>query len=1039
MISTGNSNGVTPFYIKKERLHVDLVTRTSWTDAATALAQINKGKATGNRAALWLRAKLQCYLFQLGCFIQRNAGKVVFVGLLVLSTFCVGLKSATLQSNVEKLWVEEGGRLERELAYIRNTVGQGFGSTNQIIIQTPRYQGVNVLNQETLLTHLRTVKEATQVVVDMFDVTWRLKDLCYSPSVPSFDAHYIDSILENLFPCAIITPLDCFWEGAKLLGPEFPVTIPGLGINVQWTNLNPQLLVEAMKNFGKYVSVFPFDTLEDFMIRAGITTAYQEKPCLDPTDEQCPETSPNKHSQQIPDIGGELTGGCYGFATRYMQWPENLIVGGITRNRTGHIIKAEALQTVVQLMAEKEMYEFWQDTYKVHNIDWTPDKAKMVLETWQRKFTEAVLKQATNANNTKNHNINAFSSTSLTDIMQDFSEVSVTRLALGYILMLVYACVSLLQWTDAVKSQSGIGIAGVLLVAITVAAGLGFCAIIGISFNASTTQIVPFLALGLGVDDMFLLAHTYGENANIHISAEEQTGQCLKQTGVSVLLTSFSNMCAFFAAAIIPIPALRAFALQAAILVIFNVAAMLLIFPAIVSLDLRRRRNNKMDIFCCFNGHNQISPIKTSDRKKDLIYNNTQIHQIVTHALPPDLSHAITVLAPPMPKQPITCWTENSVASSIENLSTTNSTSTKELIAVKLKQSLKERVSYLCFHAQQDSWSLAWFATHIYAPFLQKTSTKVLTIVLFLIAVIASIWGMLSVDDGLDLTDIVPRNTNEYKFLSAQSKYFGFFNMFAITQGNFEYPTNQKLLYEYHEAFTRIDKIIKNDDGGLPDFWLAIFRDWLSGLQKVFDRDWKRGCITQEKWYPNASDEGILAYKLLVQTGRVDNPIDKSLVTTVRLVDSEGIINPKAFYNYLTAWVSNDVLAYSASQANFKPEPRQWIHVAQDVDLKIPKSQALVYTQLPFYLTNMKTTSVITSTIQAIRAICTKFEKNGLPNFPTGIPFTYWEQYIGLRFHLTMSLLCVFVAIFLAVSLVLLNPWAAFIMVSSNLKNNNLL
>lgn len=42
MISTSNSNGVTPFYTKKERLHVDLVTRTSWTDAATALIQINK-------------------------------------------------------------------------------------------------------------------------------------------------------------------------------------------------------------------------------------------------------------------------------------------------------------------------------------------------------------------------------------------------------------------------------------------------------------------------------------------------------------------------------------------------------------------------------------------------------------------------------------------------------------------------------------------------------------------------------------------------------------------------------------------------------------------------------------------------------------------------------------------------------------------------------------------------------------------------------------------------------------------------------------
>ena len=32
--------------------------------------------------------------------------------------------------------------------------------------------------------------------------------------------------------------------------------------------------------------------------------------------------------------------------------------------------------------------------------------------------------------------------------------------------------------------------------------------------HLSLLQIIPFLALGLGVDDMFLLAHTYAENAN---------------------------------------------------------------------------------------------------------------------------------------------------------------------------------------------------------------------------------------------------------------------------------------------------------------------------------------------------------------------------------------------------------------------------------------------------------------------------------------------------------------------------------------------
>jgi hypothetical protein len=76
---------------------------------------------------------------------------------------------------------------------------------------------------------------------------------------------------------------------------------------------------------------------------------------------------------------------------------------------------------------------------------------------------------------------------------------------------LVYVGLALFKWTDLVKSQSGLGITGVLLVTITVAGGLGCCAIIGLTFNASTTQILPFLSLGLGVNAMFLLTHTYSD------------------------------------------------------------------------------------------------------------------------------------------------------------------------------------------------------------------------------------------------------------------------------------------------------------------------------------------------------------------------------------------------------------------------------------------------------------------------------------------------------------------------------------------------
>lgn len=1020
--------------------NVCVLTRTSWIDAKTALIQIEKGKASGNKSALWVRTKLQTYLHDLGFFIQKNAGKVLFVGLLVLITFCVGLKSATMETNVERLWVEEGGRLEKEMKYIRTTLGEGFGSTNQIVIQTPKTTGASVLHVNALLLHLQAMKVATKVTVDMFEVTWRLKDICYSPSIPSFDTHYIDSMLENLFPCAIITPLDCFWEGSKLLGPEFPVPIPGLGISVQWTNLNPELLIETMmstmRGSENQANTFPFSTLLKFMKRAGITSAYQKKPCLDPTDESCPSTAPNRLSGQPPDIGSELTGGCYGFATKFMHWPEDLIVGGVKKNKTGHIIRAKALQSIIQLMAEQEMYEFYQHTYKVHNLDWSVEKARVVLEAWQRKFSEEVQKFTNNDHNLKHHDIHLFTSTSLMDIMKNFSDVNVMRVAIGYILMLFYAGYSLCKWNNSVNSQSFLGMAGVVIIGLSVAAGLGFCALIGLPFNASTTQIIPFLALGIGVDNMFLLAHTYSQNMESDTPFENKTGECLKQIGSSILLTSFGNVCAFLAAAIIPIPALRCFALQAAILITFISVSVILLFPAVATIDLKRRRSGRRDISCCLyanlsndderhsydnnlnaNQHKQSQGKHLSKKKS-----NAKKCTAIVHALPPDRSHVVTILAPEKSaSQPFLAQKAQKVCMCAANDS---------LVREHYVNDLEKANHYSWTKCKNEQkWTLTYFAGNIYAPFLQKKPVKVFVVFVFLVILIISISGLLRVDDGLDLTDIVPRNTIEYRFLSFQRRYFSFFNMFAVTQGNFEYPTNQKLLHEYHQTFTRIGQIIKNDDGGLPEFWLNMFRDWLLGLQEAFDKDWKNGCITRENWFSNASDDGILAYKLLVQTGRVDNPVDKSLVLTMRLVDEVGIINPKAFYNYLTAWVSNDALAYSASQASFRPEPRQWIHVSQDVELKIAKSQPLVYAQMPFYLNNMRTTAEITDTIQSIRAICQKFEDKGLPNFPTGIPFIYWEQYVRLRFYLFSALVVVLAAVFLVISAFLLNPWTATLIV----------
>ena len=62
--------------------------------------------------------------------------------------------------------------------------------------------------------------------------------------------------------------------------------------------------------------------------------------------------------------------------------------------------------------------------------------------------------------------------------------------------------------------------------------------------------------------------------------------------------------------------------------------------------------------------------------------------------------------------------------------------------------------------------------------------------------------------------------------------------------------------------------IIKNDDGGLPEIWLSLFRNWLLKLQDAYDQDKERGLIDDEGWSKEAFDGAIRDYKLMVRTIR---------------------------------------------------------------------------------------------------------------------------------------------------------------------------
>jgi len=50
-------------------------------------------------------------------------------------------------------------------------------------------------------------------------------------------------------------------------------------------------------------------------------------------------------------------------------------------------------------------------------------------------------------------------------------------------------------------------------------------------------------------------------------------------------------------------------------------------------------------------------------------------------------------------------------------------------------------------------------------------------------------------------------------------------------------------------------------------------------MQAAFDEDWKRGHLTRNGWYKNATDDGIIGYMLMLQTGDSEKSIDMDRVS----------------------------------------------------------------------------------------------------------------------------------------------------------------
>lgn len=109
-----------------------------------------------------------------------------------------------------------------------------------------------------------------------------------------------------------------------------------------------------------------------------------------------------------------------------------------------------------------------------------------------------------------------------------------------------FASLMLFQIHFQIDSKFTLGICGILIVLFSVVASLGFWSYVGEPATLIIIEVVPFLVLAVGVDNIFILVQAYQrQNLDANEDVPKKVGHVLGEVAPSMLLTSLSESVAF--------------------------------------------------------------------------------------------------------------------------------------------------------------------------------------------------------------------------------------------------------------------------------------------------------------------------------------------------------------------------------------------------------------------------------------------------------------------------------------------------------------
>ncbi|CAH1243039.1 PTCHD3 [Branchiostoma lanceolatum] len=218
----------------------------------------------------------------------------------------------------------------------------------------------------------------------------------------------------------------------------------------------------------------------------------------------------------------------------------------------------------------------------------------ILTDSWD-SWTDTFL-QVCSEFESENITVNYNTYRSLNDELLDLPTRVIPYLAAAVGLLILFSVFSCMM-LDWVLTKPWLALMGVLSAVLAIVSSFGLVLLTGEQFS-TLVAVVPFLLIGVGVDDMFVMIAAW-RKCDVRLPVQERMGRAMSDAAASITITSITDCVAFAVGVISVFPSVRIFCKYAAIGVAFDYLYQITFFAAIMSLAGRRERANRHCFTCC--------------------------------------------------------------------------------------------------------------------------------------------------------------------------------------------------------------------------------------------------------------------------------------------------------------------------------------------------------------------------------------------------------------------------------------------------------